>query len=175
MAPARQGAQQRDRSAIASGISKACRWKIARKNRRARGLTRVGNTCYRNSVLQSLLHLPKFLNWIMQHNESRQNWPCRLEDPNLSLPSKKLLEALGTEAMGCVPCLLKRLITGYWGNILLDQTGAPLALPFNHACWSHLHQLTRRWFIEPTYVGQQDVDEYFGHIIRGIESSYDPV
>jgi hypothetical protein len=176
MPPARQGADQRNRSAIASGISKATRWKITRKNRRPRGLENGGASCYRNSVLQSLLHMPKFLNWIMQHNENGQNWPCHPTDPNRTLPDDEdkddILEKLGTQAMGCVPCVLKSLITGYWGNIRLGPTGAPLSLPYNHACWSHLHQLSGRWFY-PGWSHQQDVDEYLRQILSGIQSSYD--
>jgi hypothetical protein len=42
MAPARQSAAQRDYSAVASGVSKASRWKIGRRNRRPRGLANGG-------------------------------------------------------------------------------------------------------------------------------------
>jgi hypothetical protein len=198
MPPARQSAAQRNRSAVASGISKACRWKIERKSRRPRGLTNGGNTCYRNSVLQTLLHMPKFMNWIMQHNEPLQNWPCGTApaDPNQALPvrwaNEPAIRALGAQGMGCVPCLLKELIRGYWGNVFLhSMTGDPLPLPNNHICWHHLHQLSRRWFYRdpPDILGdvsgqqqrvwqmdsQQDADEYMRLILDGIENTYDRV
>jgi hypothetical protein len=55
--------------------------------------------------------------------------------------------ALGTEDMGCVPCLLKSLIIGYWGDTLLEdtRTGEPDSLPQGHEYWHRLHQLARRW------------------------------
>jgi ubiquitin C-terminal hydrolase len=58
MAPARQSTAQRNYSAVANGVSKATRWKIGRRNRRPRGLVNGGASCYRNGVLQTLLHLP---------------------------------------------------------------------------------------------------------------------
>jgi hypothetical protein len=203
MPPARQSVAQRNRSAVSSGISKACRWKISRKVRRPRGLENAGNTCYRNAVLQSLLHLPKFLNWVMQHNESRQNWPCRTapadsnQAPPLKWADEPAIKALGEEGMGCVPCLLKDLIRNYWGNILLDEgTGNPLPLPYLHEGWHHLHQLSRRWFYrnpsdmedilrEPKGTiqerramemdNQQDNDEFMRKLLDGIEYTYDHV
>lgn len=100
-----------------------------------------------------LLHLPKFIAWIMQHNELGQNWPCAAApvDPNQALPTKyanePAIQKLGEEGMGCVPCLLKALISGYWGKTLLEDagTGEPDSTPQGHEYWHRLHQLARRW------------------------------
>jgi hypothetical protein len=160
MPPARQSEAQRSRSAIANCISKSCNWRNTRQNRRPRGLANGGFSCYRNSILQNLLHLPKFMNWILQHNKRGQRWPCRAAptatnpagDENQAPPvryrNEAAIVALGEEGTGCVPCLLKELIRGYWSDsVLIDAaTGRPNHLPYNHACWHRLHQLTKRWF-----------------------------
>ncbi|KAF1917976.1 hypothetical protein BDU57DRAFT_528474 [Ampelomyces quisqualis] len=158
MAPARQSAEQRRRDAAASKITGLCKWRISRQNRRPRGLSNVNETCYQNAALQMLLHLPKFIAWIMQHNAPGQNWPCAAAtmDSNQAPPPKysnePAIKKLGAEGMGCVPCLLKDLIRGYWGDALLDAaTGEPDALPPNHVCWHRLHQLARRWNYREPY------------------------
>jgi hypothetical protein len=97
----------------------------------------------------------------MQHNKSRQNWPCADDDPNRTLPAlnptpkfldgklrnEPAIKALGEDAMGCVPCLFKNLIGGYWGDVLMNEaTGEPNPLPINHESCRPMHQLARRWF-----------------------------
>ena len=90
---ARQSVAQRRRQAIANGVSKSWAGVIIRTNRAPRGLFNGGNTCYKNAVLQNLLHLPRFVNWIMQHNQPRQAWPCQHGDPNRYPPAEWLNEA----------------------------------------------------------------------------------
>ncbi|CAO2648436.1 Nn.00g077030.m01.CDS01 [Neocucurbitaria sp. VM-36] len=159
----REDPLQRTRRNVASRISKA--WRNDRKNRRPRGLANRGNDCYRIGALQPLLHLPRFVNWILQHNEQGQNWPCGTNDRNLSLPTDPLTRRIllglikkqtGKDKdqslyTGCVPCLLKLLIIDYWGNVLIGpQNGnppfAPLHLPTDHPAIIRLHRLIDRWF-----------------------------
>lgn len=56
-------------------------WPIPRnRSKKSRGLRRNGNTCFRLSGLQALLHLPRFLQWIISHNSMRNGtriFPCR--------------------------------------------------------------------------------------------------
>lgn len=56
-------------------------WPIPRnRSKKSRDLRRNGNTCFRLSGLQALLHLPKFLQWIISHNSMRNGtriFPCR--------------------------------------------------------------------------------------------------
>jgi len=94
---------------------------------------------------------------------------------------------------GCVPCLLKKLMTAYWNNTLIGGAPnlVPRALPHHHPAILPFHQLIERWYcVEPpsdTHTGnqapvaarrdhmtaQQDADEFTGYIFDGIESSYD--
>jgi hypothetical protein len=51
--------------------------------------------------------------------------------------------------LGCVPCLLQRLIRDYWSNVLVDDYRdpfAPVAFPHSHHAIFALHRLTQRYF-----------------------------
>lgn len=169
----REGVPQALRRTIANGIRK--KGHIRRKDSRPRGLGNNGNLCYRLSVLQALLHLPRFCNWIVQHNEPGQTWPCDPEDRNLTLPPKVEQALLGstrsrtnrdpsqrspehrehTRFTGCVPCLLKTLVRQYWGDV---ESGPGVRFPARstpfepksfgatHPAISQLHDLAVRWF-----------------------------
>lgn len=101
--PALRSDLQKKKDDTAGRISKS--WNIDRKrrNKNSRGLANSRRyRCYQNALLQALLHLPIFLNWIRSHDctYGRQNAtknPC---------PS-------GT--FECVPCTLKKVIQQYWG------------------------------------------------------------
>jgi hypothetical protein len=207
----REGPEQAQRRRTVNGISK--KWKIARRSKHPRGLVNPRNTCYRHGVLQPLLHLPRFVNWIKKHNPRGTHWPCRRDDPNLGFPSELLTqdilqdeirkaerknaksESEGDDDLyrGCVPCLLKRLVTAYWGNIDIGGQPhfTPQPFPHQHDAIFPLHKLTERWFcVSPpghletqdrttrtarreNMTDQQDADEFARHIFAGIESSYD--
>lgn len=115
-APApRQTQAQRDNRRIIQGISKD--WRISRRNRGPRGLDNIKLNCYRHSLLQNLLHLPRFLNWIRQHNVYGQNWPCNpgsLPPVHDKLVSRLVKQADASLIKSCVPCLLKDLVVAYW-------------------------------------------------------------
>lgn len=148
---------------VANRISKT--WKINRQSKRPRGFQNRAVDCYRIGALQPLLHLPRFVNWILQHNERRQNWPCGPNDEN-RVPeddpiTQEILaeraETLGAEEdgqplfTGCVPCLLKLLILEYWGNTSIGPGDGnppfqPLYFPFDHPATLRLHMLADRWF-----------------------------
>ncbi|KAH6868396.1 hypothetical protein BKA58DRAFT_459155 [Alternaria rosae] len=204
----REGPEQAQRRATANGMSK--KWKIPRRNKRSRGLVNTQNSCYRHGALQPLLHLPRFVNWIKTHNVLN-HWRCLANDPNCQLPTDPLtLRAIEREIAkaktknfqdykedeayrGCVPCLLKKLMTAYWNNTLIGGAPnlVPQPLPHYHPAILSLHQLIERWFcVDPpnhTHTGnqatiaarrrhmraQQDADEFTGYIFDGIASSYD--
>ena len=219
MAP-RQGPDQARRRRVANAISK--KWKIERQSKRPRGLVNMGNNCYRHGALQPLLHLPRFVNWIKKHNRGN-HWPCHANDPNRVLPSDPLTLQLledeigklkkkkgrkkddeeDLEYRGCTPCLLKRLMIDYWGDINIggQPNFAPHPFPHQHKAMFPLHTLAERWYcvnppglyetIEPlatqaeqesitrvarlSYMtAQQDSDEFLLRIFDGIQSSYDP-
>ncbi|KAF2031599.1 cysteine proteinase [Setomelanomma holmii] len=146
-------ATQRTKNAIATRIQKD--WPITRIGRRSRGLRRVGNTCFRLSGLQALLHLPKFLHWILSHNTMRPDgtvqFPCRnnLKDVGMIIlakfnaecderPPKKL--ALPQ----CPACVVKHFIQAYWGVGNVDANGAPRVWAHGHPEMGRLRNLDQR-------------------------------
>ncbi|KAL6708319.1 hypothetical protein ACN47E_003243 [Coniothyrium glycines] len=154
----RQHHLDRDRERVASRISKDIwQFRVTRPSTFPRGIVNPGNFCYRNSALQPLLHLPRFLNWILQHAEDGQNWPCRPKDPDLSLPDDAAadyngdnLTRLGDKATGCVACLLKQLVQWYWGPQEGDddRMPKPKEIHYKDDAISHLHGLANRWYCE---------------------------
>ncbi|KAH8716953.1 hypothetical protein GQ44DRAFT_730286 [Phaeosphaeriaceae sp. PMI808] len=147
----RQSHFQRRSVCIASGIRKTYKWNKFRQNTRPRGLQQSNNNCYRNSALQVLLHLPRFVNWIMEHNERGKHWDCRPDDPNMLQPAAGDINyhpGLPT-ATGCVPCLMKTLIQNYWGVHNLSATGEPMELVSDDPAVLGLEQMARRWFSYP--------------------------
>ena len=68
----------------------------------SRGLQNTQNLCYRNSVLQALLHVPKFVNWLEQDHSS-----CTIAR--------------------CVACSLRTLCFRYW-DVPEDQQTITQAL-----------------------------------------------
>jgi uncharacterized UBP type Zn finger protein len=63
----------------------------SRLNRNPRGIENPENACYMNSVLQTLMHTPIFLNWIRTHNAGAD---C---------------------GRNCLKCNMRGFVTDYWG------------------------------------------------------------
>lgn len=125
-------------------------WPSTRPNRRPRGLKNPSAYCYRNSVLQMLAHLPKFVNWIDQHNEPGQDWPCHPNDPNQRLPDgqekdKAVLDMDQKLILGCVPCRLKAFFQDYWGARTLNPKQNPAEFPATRPSILPLHRMGERW------------------------------
>jgi|SRR5690242_6664084 len=113
----RQNQAQRDNRRLVNGISKG--WKITRTDRRPRGLENTGNNCYRHGALQPLLHLPRFVNWIRQHNEKGKAWPCNKDYSRQFHDTKGdpvRANAVANLIGDCVPCMLKALAIAYWSG-----------------------------------------------------------
>lgn len=147
--PVRQSAAQRTRIATANRINKGYRWETSRQNIRPRGLMNNGNNCYRIGVIQTLLHLPRFVNWILEHRERGKHWQCLPTDQNLQQPkSDKDSFEMRPHATGCVPCLLRALIQAYWGVYKLTppDVGEPQRLEQDDPAIIGLHRLAERWF-----------------------------
>ncbi|KAF2128974.1 cysteine proteinase [Dothidotthia symphoricarpi CBS 119687] len=187
------------RRVIADRIRKS--WPITRSDKRPRGLRSSGVSCYVNSTLQTLLHLPKFCNWILEHCDDRRgvDWPCHAGDPNRQLPlyqnNDPLILKCGDGIRKCVPCLLKALVQTYWGN------DGPWVLPHDTPPLGPLNYMTKRWFCklpgafkggneaddaarrlaEETYEGRkarendaeghQDADEFMRAVLNGCTDS----
>ncbi|KAH7411644.1 hypothetical protein DE146DRAFT_245373 [Phaeosphaeria sp. MPI-PUGE-AT-0046c] len=71
----------------------------------ARGIMTNGVTCYQVSVLQTLLHQPPFMRWILMHNST--NLPCKINP--------------------CIACYLKQLVAQYW-----DGSNPANPVDYNH-------------------------------------------
>jgi hypothetical protein len=150
-APTQTNAQRENRR-IVKGISNA--WRISRRNRRPRGLKNKLNNCYRHALLQSLLHLPRFLNWIRQHREKGRDWPCNTEHSKSLYQVKKnafsdvVEEANAKLTTGCVPCLLKDLIAAYWGTDEADKedNGDLAVFRHHHDTMLPIHMFAERFF-----------------------------
>jgi uncharacterized UBP type Zn finger protein len=134
------------------------KWPIPKNRRKkaSRGLMNIGNSCYQTSVLQSLYHLRKFMNWILTHNVTKRGSvidnPCDLTQ---------------IVAGQCVACLMKRLIKKYWGynNI---TSGDPNALPTTDVDMIAMQSVVDFWFPRIadrhtglfTYRPQQDAEDF---------------
>lgn len=97
--------QQRDKDRVAKRMDNA--WRITRRRKLGSGIENdTGVACYQNSVIISLCHLPKFVNWIRSHNVTKDNgnidWLCDEE----SIPAGER----------CAACVLKDFVNLYWGN-----------------------------------------------------------
>ena len=129
-------------------------WPNTRPSPRPRGLVRTGMACYRISALQMLAHMPKFVNWVLEHREDGQDWPCNQDDENLKLP-KNLERDPATLALdpnlvtGCVTCRLKTFFQDYWGTAAADPPQGPSAFQPTHASILPLHRLGEKWNCAP--------------------------
>jgi hypothetical protein len=132
----------RDRQGPGSHISGT--WPGSRNHGLPRGIENSGVSCYMNSALQNLAHLPKFCNWIVQHNDPTHgaDWPCRPDDPNLQLPLNReedpAIVDMGRGIMQCVACLMKDFIIEYWSH--------GTTLPADHHTLRPLRIMANRWF-----------------------------
>ncbi|CBX96883.1 hypothetical protein LEMA_P100140.1 [Plenodomus lingam JN3] len=158
------------------GLKKS--WPITRRSRATRGLSRVGNTCFMLSGLQALLHLPKFLNWILSHNTAR--FPCRpLWEVGKALAAKFMrweAEALNVHA--CPACVVKRFVEEYWGPALCQQVApyAPLAFAHGHPVMREIRALDRSLYALTSGAGndaQQDPAEFQDRILVACWASTD--
>jgi hypothetical protein len=110
--------QQKNKDQYLKRIRKT--WPITRANKASRGIQREGQQCFRISAIQALLHLPKFMNWILSHNENgkfechfliwTQDYPFRLFQGK------------------CAACMFKDLIQKYWGDKNIGPDGKPRPL-----------------------------------------------
>ena len=104
------------------------RWEGIPRTRRSRGLVNPdGTQCYRNSVLQALLHIPKFLNWLEgQHTNAN----CRLcyWVNFLSFRIWRLTDFIGIVNLrtNCIACMFRNLAFQYWHAS--TSAGIPTAL-----------------------------------------------
>lgn len=129
---------------------------------KSKGFWNPGNLCYRNSVLQALLHAPHFVKWLRcTHSE------CPLEGTGL-----------------CVACQLRLLAGHYWEGrpegYGLDKTLADL----EDCLRSTAGKLSRPKVVTGILIGhvafrqagfdwraQQDAPEYYGLLVAAIQEN----
>jgi hypothetical protein len=144
-------------------------WPNTRDHLQPRGLQNgpgagIIAACYRSSTLQMLAHLPKFVNWVAQHNDPTygQDWPCHADDANRRLPinqenDQAILDMDQNLIIGCVPCRLKAFFQQYWAKETIGSNGLPMAFPYNHASIMPLHSLAERWMCRlPDSLSEKD-------------------
>ena len=143
-------ASQRARRLRGAELDKT--WPNTRSTRRPRGLRNPDDYCSRNVALQMLAHLPKFVNWMLQHNDpvKGQDWPCHPNDPNQRLPAQQTKDKAITDMdpdliNGCVPCRLKTFICDYWGDSTLGTDQNPSVFRETRPSILPLHRMGARW------------------------------
>ncbi|PSN67843.1 cysteine proteinase [Corynespora cassiicola Philippines] len=167
-------------------------WPIKRGNVRPRGLENGGNYCFRNAALQALLHLPKFINFVLTHNEVDArgivSWPCNSNDPNLDTSQSGEDELSNEDQLVCVACAMKHLIQEYWGDERVNKNkpygdGKPGHLPNGEGSLLPIHRLAQRWYTprpNPDLTdderikerdNRQDSEDFLRRILDGIDSS----
>ncbi|KAH9882863.1 hypothetical protein J1614_000229 [Plenodomus biglobosus] len=158
------------------GLRKA--WPINRANKATRGLDRIGDTCFRLSGLQALMHLPKFLNWILSHNTT--TFPCRpLREVGQVLANKhQWFGAPALELYDCPACVVKRFVEQYWGPTHCTPTYPNTPLPFshNHPAMQELRDLDQSLYSLTSGAeadAQQDPAECQDRILRACCASTD--
>jgi len=142
-------------------------WPIARPNKASRGIHRIrdNNECFRLAAIQSLLHLPKFMNWILTHNENG-NFPCH---PDIMKRHSAHENWQGV----CAACSFKKLIRRYWGNGKLCADGQPRPLAGNHVDIRRIHTLDDNISGMVGAVQQQDAEECQSRLLEACRDSVD--
>lgn len=147
-------------------------WKITRRDKSSRGLRRKRVECYQLAGLQSLLHMPKFMNWIRSHNVVTRNdtvqYPC-LEKKKVT----KNKNHVKYKKPICPACAMKGLINVYWGNYYIGADGGPEPLDHDSPALRKIHKLADSWFDFAADGDrlQQDSGEFQDHLLRGCDES----
>jgi hypothetical protein len=136
-------------------------WRITRDNKASRGFENTGFACYQIAALEALMHMPKFLNWIRDHNRTDTNG--NVQNPCWTHPEN--------ETGICAACAVKDLTNDYWGNHRLHPCGLPRHIRADHAAFGLIDMLAQIW-IAP---GQQDTEEFQTRLLRECYNSCDPL
>jgi hypothetical protein len=171
-------AAQRRKDAAALRVERS--WPITRPSLRSRGLQRQGVTCYLLSGLQALLHMPRFLNWLLSHNSPQpappNRFPCRrrLQVEQALYTGEKAPKK--SNLPGCPACIVKQFAQNYWGNVNLTADGAPRTWRSNHPDLAAIRALDRALYIltpGASASGLQDPIEFQDRILAACLASTD--
>ncbi|KAL5292387.1 USP42 family protein [Megaselia abdita] len=106
------------------------------------GMTNVGNTCYLNSTLQALFHVPAIANWLMSDKDHRE----RCEQEN------------GVQG-GCIVCAMAKTL------IQSQQNNQPIR---PHMIYSKLRLICKHMMMGR----QEDAHEFLRYLVEAMEKSY---
>lgn len=114
----------------------------ARPNRNSRGIRNSnGVSCYQNSPYQAFAHTPAFVNWILSHVSTTHP---------------------GTVPASCFACLMKDLISLYWGS-----SNPRTAITSNANELRRIRQFAYLGLFAPNQ--QSDADEYYNWLLSQLE------
>lgn len=106
-------------------------------------MTNVGNTCYLNSTLQALFHVPAIANWLMSDKEHREK--CEQEN--------------GVQG-GCIVCAMSKTLQQSQQNN--NQAIRP------HMIYSKLRLICKHMMMGR----QEDAHEFLRYLVEAMEKSY---
>ncbi|XP_032599261.1 ubiquitin carboxyl-terminal hydrolase 36 isoform X1 [Drosophila grimshawi] len=119
-------------------------WKQSeRKWQVGTGMLNVGNTCYLNSSLQALFHIPSLANWLVSES-------AHLENCNIS-------ESCGSN--GCIICAMAKTLQS-------TQSNQSAVRPF--LIYSKLRQICKHMVVGR----QEDAHEFLRFLIEAMEKAY---
>ncbi|KAF2280431.1 cysteine proteinase [Westerdykella ornata] len=142
-----------------SKISSA--WPNARSRRRtraSRGIYLSNNRCYQTTTLQTLVHVPKFMNWLKMHNTSKKT-ACSPGGVYIQRPMNQGGDAQHFNL--CPACAMKDFIAYYWSDQDLDGSGDPQAIRRDNRVLNFLRMADFR------FGGNQDSPEVFFDFLKG--------
>lgn len=105
-------------------------------------MTNVGNTCYLNSTLQALFHVPAIANWLMSDKEHREK--CEQEN--------------GVQG-GCIVCAMAK-------TLIQSQQNNQAIRP--HMIYSKLRLICKHMMMGR----QEDAHEFLRYLVEAMEKSY---
>lgn len=118
-------------------------WKsFGRKWQVGAGMMNVGNTCYLNSTLQALFHVPAMANWLMSDSAHRE----KCEDEN------------GSQG-GCIICAMSR-------TLISSQTSQSHIRPY--LVYTKLRLVCKHLIMGR----QEDAHEFLRYLVEAMEKSY---
>lgn len=165
-------------------------WPISRVSKQSRGLNRSGNTCYRMGGIQTLMHLPKFLNWILSHNVVQPNgqvkFQCRSPQDTMEEMKKSLMlnaddaftqtQKRPRPLRTCPACVTKQLVQSYWGNNDLASDGRPMAFGVSQTDMARIHELDdilQHYTPGASNGSMQDPEEFQNRLLEACLQSVD--
>ncbi|KAJ6640523.1 Ubiquitin carboxyl-terminal hydrolase 36 [Pseudolycoriella hygida] len=138
-------------------------WGSTRKWSIGSGMVNLGNTCYLNSTLQALFHVPSFANWLQSDSEHKNH--C----PEISIKKSYffkivfvfifvILSAGGSQS-GCIICSMAEILQSTQSNVCPTK---PMQI------YSKLKQICRHLI----HGHQEDAHEFLRYLMESMEKAF---